>query len=303
MLAQQAPERFEHVLGPKILGARHLHLATLGEPLDHFVLFSSAASLLGSPGQSSYSAGNAYLDALAHHRRAQGLPALSVNWGVFSTVGLAAQASRAERLDSRGLMAFAPSDAWRELGNLLDAAVAQIGFVPLDARQWADFYPQIATSTRFRGLAGSRARGAPNTTPLRAALAQRTPAEIARDVHAFVREQVAHVLRMEPTRVHVDVPFKRLGLDSLGTLELRNRLENGLGLRLSATLAYTYPDARAMAEYLIALVTGAPTVDATQPAPIVAGVPDAASPAQLAALSDDELARLVRDGLGSEREE
>lgn len=109
-----------------------------------------------------------------------------------------------------------------------------------------------------------------------------------------MRAQVAHVLRMEPARVVVDAPFKRLGLDSLGALELRNRLENGLGVRLPATLAYTFPDTRAMADHLITLVPGA-----ASPPPAVA---DAAS-AQLAALSDDDLARLVREGLGNHMEE
>src|SRR5262249_32324326 len=90
VLLKQSWGRFERVLAPKLLGAWNLHTQTRGLPLDFFVLFSSLASVLGSPGQGNYAAGNAFLDALAHHRQSQGLPALSVNWALWAEAGMAA---------------------------------------------------------------------------------------------------------------------------------------------------------------------------------------------------------------------
>jgi hypothetical protein len=103
-------ERFQKVLEPKMLGAWNLHALTQTTPLDFFVLFSSAASLLGSPGQSNYAAANAFLDALAHHRQALNLPALSINWGPWAMVGLAAtQANRGDRLAMLGIESLSPA--------------------------------------------------------------------------------------------------------------------------------------------------------------------------------------------------
>src|SRR5262249_23185671 len=101
-------ERLAAVMAPKFEGAWNLHSLTLNRPLAFFVLFSSIASVLGSPGQGPYAAANAFLDALSHHRRALGLPALTINWGPWGDVGMAARANRGRRLTMRGIDAIPP---------------------------------------------------------------------------------------------------------------------------------------------------------------------------------------------------
>ncbi|HEY7768947.1 SDR family NAD(P)-dependent oxidoreductase, partial [Longimicrobium sp.] len=138
VLLQQSWERFEGVLAPKVRGAWNLHRLTAGLPLDFFVLFSSAAALLGSPGQGSYAAGNAYLDALAHQRRGEGLPALSVGWGMWGGDGMAARASgrsQARRAE-QGMGSIEPRAGVRVLERLLGENAAQVGVIPVD---WPKF--------------------------------------------------------------------------------------------------------------------------------------------------------------------
>src|SRR5207244_6061045 len=130
-------------LAPKMSGAWNLHLATRGMPLDFFVLFSSAASLLGSPGQGNYAAANAYLDALAHHRRAEGLPAVSINWGPWANVGMAAGLDQRDqaRMTRQGLRSLSPEEGMAAFARLLGQASAQVGVVRLDPEKILAAFP------------------------------------------------------------------------------------------------------------------------------------------------------------------
>src|SRR5262249_53718156 len=110
VLAHLMPDRMAKVLGPKVRGAWHLHQLIRERPLDLFVLCSSASALLGSPGQSAYAAANAFLGALAHHRRALGLAALALDWGVWTEVGLAVAKGRGDRLAARGIEGLSPAE-------------------------------------------------------------------------------------------------------------------------------------------------------------------------------------------------
>jgi myxalamid-type polyketide synthase MxaE and MxaD len=160
-------ERLHAVMKPKVEGAWNLHRLTASLSLDHFVLFSSAASLLGSPGQANYSAANAYLDALAHYRHGLSLPALSVNWGPWAEIGLAAaQENRGRRLAAQGLGSLTPEQGIRALELLLGQANAPpaIAVLPFNLRQWREFYPAAAGLPLFAELmqeAGPHSRSAP----------------------------------------------------------------------------------------------------------------------------------------------
>ncbi|HEY6878491.1 MAG TPA: beta-ketoacyl reductase, partial [Polyangiales bacterium] len=245
-------EQLERVLAPKVEGAQNLDLLTEGDPLDLFVLFSSAAALIGNAGQAAYAAGNAFMDALAEARRRRGRPALSVHWGPFSEVGLAAEdQNRGARLSERGMGSFTVDEAFHALLDFLGRDQPVIGYVPLALRQWFDAYPETAAQKSWQTLRESAQDGAQSTgNAFLAELGARTNGERQNLAEAKVRELAGRVLRLDPSSIASDAPFKALGLDSLMSLELRNRLEATFGLRLSPTLLWTYGNARALAQVL-----------------------------------------------------
>lgn len=249
---------FERVMGAKLAGAWNLHQQTLGLSLDLFVLCSSVSALLGTPGQANYAAANAFLDALAHHRRAAGLAALSINWGRWGEVGLATQAARGEQLERRGLAAMSPAAAAAAFGRLLGGAQAQAAVMDIT---WATFVGRLARAGNAPILGeldelAERPReqqpGAVASDLLRA-IEQAEPAARYELLLEHVRRCVAEVLRFgDVARVAPGRGFFQLGLDSLTSLELKNRLGRDLGRALPATLAFDYPTAAALARQLLA---------------------------------------------------
>ncbi|MFS8068603.1 MAG: type I polyketide synthase, partial [Byssovorax sp.] len=275
LVMQQSRERFREVMAPKVHGAWNLHALTREAPLDFFVLYSSAASLLGSPGQSNYAAANAFLDALAHLRAARGLPALSINWGPFAGVGLAAaEERRGARLAERGMGSLSVARGHAILGRLLGSEATQVGAALLDVHRWIDSYPAIASSPLFSSLssAPARAEEARFEVPrLRASVMATAPEERLRRLTRILREQVVKVLRVEPSRVHRTTNLMSLGVDSLLGLELRNRLELELNLKLPSTLFWTYPHIDALANHLLELLGSSETSADVEPAPAPVG--------------------------------
>lgn len=241
--------KFRRVTAPKIEGGWNLHVLTQRFPLDLFVLFSSATVWLGSPGQGNYVAANAFLDALAHHRRSLGLPSLSVNWGPWAEVGLAAaQVDRGERLAARGVGSIAPHQAVAALARLLQHGATQAGVMPFDPDQWCDATPTAKRSHFFDGLFDDLSTDVgtgspqPQAPDLRHTLAAAEPGRQRRSIlEDHLRDQVARVLRLAASRIPINRPLKGLGMDSLMALELRNRLEASLRLTLSATMVFNYP--------------------------------------------------------------
>ena len=242
LASEQTPERFFRVLAPKVLGAWNLHTLTAQAPLDFFVLYASAAGLLGAPAQTNYAAANSFLDALATLRRQQGLPALSIDWGPFAEVGMAAaQDNRGNRLVSRGLTPLTPEEGHGLLAALLHSPNAHVGALHMNTRQWLESFPHLAAASLFTYLVRD-AKGSPKTdTNMRSKLQQAPAAERAGMLQTFLAQEIASVLRLDIAQVGRDVPLKSLGVDSLLGLELRNRLEAGLGVRLSATLVWVHP--------------------------------------------------------------
>ncbi|MEY9950156.1 SDR family NAD(P)-dependent oxidoreductase [Kitasatospora sp. GAS1066B] len=246
-------DQLTRVLAPKVDGARNLDAATASDPLDLFVLFSSAATLIGNAGQAAYAAGNSYQDALATARRRRGLPALSVQWGPFEGIGLAAQdENRGARLAERGMAGFTAEEAWPALVRFLEQGEEVVGYVPLNLRQWFDAYPDTAALKSWQVLrqtsqqGGGAGGGSEFRTTLLAAAATDRPVLVEQKV----RELAGRVLRLDPKAIDRETPFKALGLDSLMGLELRNRLEAAFGLKLSPTLLWTYGNSRALSEVL-----------------------------------------------------
>ena len=309
-ILQLTPEHFQTVMRPKVDGAWNLHLLTRDEQLDCFVLFSSAASVLGVPGQGNYAAANAYMDALAHWRRAQGLPALSINWGPWAEVGLAAaQARRGERLAVRGLAGIPTEKGLEALGRLLsNGSAPQAGMFALDAGQWKQFYGEGAATFLERISTAARASASAAEGSILAALNAAPPAKRSSLLRAHVREQIALVLRASPATLDAETPLGTVGLDSLMALEIRNRLEKSLELQLSATLVWRYPTVARLAGFLESRLDPVAVVEATPAAPrflqAAAGVgsePDI-QPEALRALSEDEMAELLARELQSIQE-
>ena len=278
VIAQQAWERFARVMAPKIAGAWHLH--RLAGSLDCFVLFSSMASVLGTAGQSPYAAANAFLDGLAHLRRAQGQPALSVNWGPWGGAGMATTVSAqdARRWSAQGIGIIDADQGIAALEQLLRRpAVAQAGVLPAD---WTKVLAQYAPGTEpplLRGVAPERNRAvarAASTPATRATLidqlrdvpASSRPALLV----AHVRDQAIRVLGLDPAfKLDTRVGLRDLGLDSLMALELRNRLQRSVGQTLPSTLAFDCPTVDALAAYLESKLAPAPEAK-----PAAAAAPD-----------------------------
>jgi acyl carrier protein len=289
--------RLEAVMRPKIDGAWHLHELTRNAPLDFFVFFSSGASVLGSPGQANYAAANAFLDALAHHRRREGLPALSINWGPWAEAGLAAaQANRGERLATQGMASIRPPQGLAALAHLLWQDTAQVAVMPFNLRHWRQLFPRATRAPFLSQLLGegeTAARPDKMASAVIAALEAAPPMMRQPLLETHLTEQIAQVLRMPAGELGRDTPLPTLGLDSLMALELRNRLELSLGVVLSATLIWGYPTIRALAPFLIEKMglSGPVSAEAQEAAE------EAVPVARVAQLSEDAAEALLSEKL------
>ncbi len=272
-LATLSDDAIASVLAPKVVGARLLHELTRHLPLDHFVLFSSIASIWGSARQTHYAAANAFLDALAHERRRDGLAALSVNWGPWNEGGMASDA--AEALRRIGIELLAPPVAHELLGRLLGSHSTQIVAARVD---WSVLRPVLSTH-RPRPLLAGFAAG-PKIAPaarsdilgkLRAADVTQRGAVLAGYLHAAL----AGILGVDTdTRIDPQRGFFALGMDSLMAVELRARLETDLAVTLPGTIAFDRATLGALQEELMALLfPGAAAVALPTPAVAVSPAP------------------------------
>jgi NADPH:quinone reductase-like Zn-dependent oxidoreductase/thioesterase domain-containing protein/acyl carrier protein len=242
IVTQLTAERFARVMAPKVSGAWNLHHAARGLALDYFVMFSSVSALLGAAGQSNYAAANSFLDALAHYRRAQRLPALTVNWGALGEVGILERNPQvAERLARRGMQAITPAQANAILGWLLQGSATQIGVLRVDWGLMAQSDSAALAAPKFAELlAGAGAETTRESPEFRYLNLAAPPAERMALVLAGVRESAAKVLRSPSGKLDVRRPLRDLGLDSLMAFELLNRLELSMGIALpSSSLSAT----------------------------------------------------------------
>jgi acyl transferase domain-containing protein/acyl carrier protein len=234
LVAQFDEERFMRPLPAKLAGAWHLHELTKERSLDLFVLFSSVSAVLGSVGQANYAAGNAFLDSLAARRRAEGLPAISIAWGPWREVGMAAQEDRAQRLAQGGMLGLTTEGALRALERALATDVAHLGVMAVDWPTWLRAHPERARWRFFQAFGGQGAA--------RGASEDRTQ-EL--DVESYLFDQAAAVLGVERSDIRPEHHLIELGANSIVTVELRNRIGAELGVMIpvvelldpSATLA------------------------------------------------------------------
>jgi acyl transferase domain-containing protein/NADPH:quinone reductase-like Zn-dependent oxidoreductase/thioesterase domain-containing protein/acyl carrier protein len=252
--------RFARVLEPKMTGAWNLHLATRESGLEHFVCFSSFSVVAGTPRQSAYNAGNAFLGALAHYRRAEALPALTVDWGIIRGAGFVERNQKtAEYLEKVGFDAFQVDEALRIFGRLLSSDVAQIVAARVNWQSLSRFSALVGSSATYAAMARERdAVGGHGSVSarLRAAGAE----ERTGLVEDFIVAQVAGVFGMADGKLDRTAPLTSLGLDSLMTVELINRVDTELGLRIPMGDLLRGPSIKELAQIMLRLLI--PTLDA-----------------------------------------
>ncbi|MFI0822637.1 type I polyketide synthase, partial [Streptomyces sp. NPDC021115] len=258
VLDRLTPERFGTVFRSKVTSAFLLDELTRGADLSVFALFSSASAVVGNPGQANYAAANAVLDALAEQRRAHGLPATSIAWGAWGGGGTAGKAEAEEAARRAGVHAMDPELASEALRRLVTEAEPTALVAEIAPERFAQAYSGVRPSALLRELPGYQelvaARGEPAESAgdaLRERLVRLPAGRRLEAVLDLVRTRSAYVLGYRDTdAVGAERPFRDLGVDSLGAVELRNQLGAATGLSLAATLVFDYPTPLALAEHI-----------------------------------------------------
>lgn len=247
-------QKFERVLAPKVAGAWVLHQLTRKLDLDHFVVFSSILSLMGSAGQANYAAGNAFLDALTTRRRSEGLPALALNFGPWEDSGLATESGEKGRAiwRSRGTEYIRTETGWQAFDALLGSDRVHAG---ITLTQWPVFLQQFATAPRLydhlQKEAGVRpAQIGDDGAAIKSRLSGAPKAERRGLLIAFIQQQAMKTLGITAS-IDQNQPLRELGLDSLMSVTLVNRLEATLGIRISAVKLIQGPSIAQLVEELL----------------------------------------------------
>ena len=253
LLLEQDWESFERVMAAKVKGAWLLHSLTSQLPLDHFVLFSSAASLLGSPAQGNYAAANSFLDALAHYRQAQQLPGLSINWGPWSQSGMAANLAQSDRtrMEARGMKSIPPELGMKALGSLLGQNVAQVGVLPIEWSKFLQQFPKDNIPSFLESFAVSQPQSSEEKESFLQQLSTAAVSDRQNLLVARIRSQIGLIMGLDAADIDTRIGFTDLGMDSLMAMELRNYLQNILERSIPASLVFDYPNVEALAEYFI----------------------------------------------------
>ncbi|OBI81017.1 type I polyketide synthase [Mycobacterium sp. 1245805.9] len=250
LLPQQSLEGFRKALAPKAFGACHLHRLTKNDDLDFFIVYSSASSVIGSPGQANYATANALLDGLVAERRAQGLPATAINWGPWAKGGMATSHAARANLSAQGLIPLEPSAALNALDEILAHGTGQATVIKANWQRAA------------KGLGASRPAMLDHVLPS-AVTATRGDSELLRQLHEvpeaergsflteYLRYEVQNFLRLAQPPAATS-RFLELGTDSLMAVEFSNRLlpQFGGAFTISATAVFDYPTIGSLAEYL-----------------------------------------------------
>ncbi|MGI9454936.1 MAG: SDR family NAD(P)-dependent oxidoreductase, partial [Aeoliella sp.] len=267
VLADMSLPQLDKAMLPKTLGAWNLYTATKDAPLDFFLLFSSVAAILGSPGQGNYAAGNAALDALAHARRSEGLPATSINWGPWAGSGMAAQPHDDGAFDddpeagirSRGMDLLPATDGLALMGQLLNADAVQTTVMDV---YWEDLL-RLLGNRRPSLLADIAAEygtpgegGAQVDHAFRKQLNETKPSEREPLVRDYIQAELARIMSFEPDQLDVDQPLTAFGLDSLMALELKNNLESRLAFTLPMAKLLEGPSIASLAVDSVKLISG-----------------------------------------------
>ena len=289
----------EQVLRPKVQGSWCLHQLFADVSLDFFVLFSSWAGLLGDVGQQigGYSMANSFLDALAHHRQALGLPALSINWGDWAEIGMRSRYVRQGYQLLPDSWTLKPVQGLQSLNQLLTQPTAQMAVLPVAWSEYFKLFPQAADRAFLRPIfqaLGQPSNGQPTAQNQVLRQLESLPVEQRLpQLTLHVQTQVATVMGISPPEsLDTERGMFEMGMDSLMALELKNALEASLGASIPAVVAFEHPSVMALSAYLAEEILGWQASAALEPE---LELDDDDPLAKIAQLSDDEVERLFAE--------
>ena len=252
------------VMNPKVLGAWNLHQLSKDIPLDFFILFSSAASLFGSPGQINHVVANTFLDDLAKYRKAQGLPGLSLNWGTWSDIGAAAKNKADRNMKLKGINAISPQDGLQILETLITQSTSQIGIVPIEWSRFiaADYNLPLVSDFKLKQPTKNNFTDASNFLQ---------EIKIVEDKLNFLinylQKEVGKILGMPPNQLpDTNKGFFDMGIDSLMVIELKTKLETNLQTTIPSTAIFEYSNINLLANYIFEAILHLETTKIELPA-------------------------------------
>ena len=293
LIANHQWECFEETFAAKLYGTWNLHRLTLQDELDHFVMFSSAASLLGTAGAASYAAANHFLDAVANLRFLHGLPAKSINWGPWKDLGMATKVQSKTPWREMGIAELDVASALRDLGTAIQSDVAQVGVLSVDWKVFAahpscasygSYLSELATMVESPGHS-IRSELQDASMPRRRSLLER---------HLCMR--VAQVLGAQAgEKIDMTAGFFDLGMDSLKASDLRSMLQVDLGCSLPATLAFKSPNIMALANNIESKLTTARTSNQQEQHAISIGFDSSSASPSVPSTMDDPSAEIMKE--------
>ncbi|MER7760744.1 SDR family oxidoreductase [Streptomyces sp. NPDC097619] len=247
-IVNTSPDLLQRVWHPKATGAWLLHQASRAHELDWFVAFSSFVPQAGSPGQSAYAAASAWLDELVAHRASTGLPALGINWGAWAEVGIGART-----IGARGFDTIPLHDAFEGLELLLGHNRPHNGFVSIDLARWLEPYPDTAALPFYSSLLtrSEHRTTAEGRDPRVEAILTAPPNFRSGPLTEYLLHQAAEVLQCSPDRLTPHTSFTALGMDSMSTVQLRNRLQAAFEITIPRVILWTKPTVTALRSYLL----------------------------------------------------
>lgn len=259
ILLQQTPERFSRVMEAKVTGSWHLHTLTQDIKLDFFVCFSSAASMLGSPGQGNYAAANAFMDSLVAHRRAHGMAGLSINWGPWQGKGMASTMTddSLSRWDEQGMGSIDEKNGLNLFEQLIrEENLAQCGVFPIRWDRFIQRLPASGSSFFEAFLKLSPVKKARKKHPLIEKLASTPEDDRIPMLTDHIRFRIAELMGSSSNmKLDVRRGLFEMGVDSLMAVELKNRLESDVGFSLRPTIVFDFPTIEAMSHHIAGQIT------------------------------------------------